>query len=152
MSTQVPQQDNTCGLIALQFHLILGTMLDKRPDVLHGPQDTLLAYLVEEVIPTLRTVNRSTTANYYHSLREGVKLGSWQANAMEHRLWPEDGSPPDKRVKLDAIRPQRVVKSTAYPQQTIIGFLGKRSIWDHNLATMHNGKCCTLRTELANTC
>ena len=35
--TQVPQQDNTCGLIALQFHLILGTMLDKSPDVLHGP-------------------------------------------------------------------------------------------------------------------
>ena len=51
--TEVPQQDNTCGLIALQFHLILGTMLDKRPDLLHGPQDTLLAYLVEEVIPIL---------------------------------------------------------------------------------------------------
>ena len=63
VSTQVPQQDNTCGLIALQFHLILGTMLDKRPDVLRGPQDTLLAYLVEEVIPTLRTVNGGTTAN-----------------------------------------------------------------------------------------
>ena len=71
VSTQVPPQDNTCGLIALQFNLILGAMLDKRPDVLHGPQDTLLAYLVEEVIPTLRTVNRGTKANYYHRLREG---------------------------------------------------------------------------------
>ena len=69
--TQVPEHDNTCELIALQFHLILGTMLDKRPDLLHGPQDTLLAYLVEEVIPTLRTVNRGTTANYYHRLSEG---------------------------------------------------------------------------------
>ena len=69
--TQVPQQDNTCGLIALQFHLILGTMLDKRLDLLHGPQDTLLAYLVEEVIPTLRTVNRGKTANYYQSRAAG---------------------------------------------------------------------------------
>ena len=68
-------------------------MMDKRPDLLHGPQDNLLAYLVEEVIPTLRTVNMGTTANYYHRLREGVKSGSWQANAVEHRLWPEDGSP-----------------------------------------------------------
>ena len=83
----------------LQFHLILGTMLDKRPDVLHGPQDTLLAYLVEEVIPTLRTVNGGTTANYYHRLREGVKSGSWQANAVKHRIWPEDGNPPRKASK-----------------------------------------------------
>ena len=30
---QVPQQDNACGLIVLQYHLILGTMLDKRPDL-----------------------------------------------------------------------------------------------------------------------
>ena len=44
------------------------------------------------------------------------------------------------------------MKSTADPQQTIIGFLGKRSIWDHNLATMHNGKCRTPRSELANAC
>ena len=99
VSTQVPRQNNACGLIVLQYHLILGTMLNKRPDVLHGPQDTLLAYLVEKVIPTLRTVNRGTTANYYYSLREGVKSGSWQANAMEHRLWPEDGTPPRKASK-----------------------------------------------------
>ena len=120
--------------------------------MLHGPQDTLLAYLVEAVTPTLRTVNGGTTANYYHRLREGVKSGSWQANAVKHRLWPEDGNLPEKRVKLDTPRLQRVVKPTTDSQQTIIGFLGKRSIWDHNLATMHNGKCRTLRTELANTC
>ena len=51
-------------------------MLDKRPDLLHGPQDALIAYLVTEVIPTLRTVNRDTTANYYHKLR-----GEWSQAA-----------------------------------------------------------------------
>ena len=59
--------------------------------------------------------------------------------------------PPEKRVKLDTIRPQRGVKPTTDPQQTILGFRGKRSLWDHNLATMPNGKCRTLRTELAKT-
>ena len=34
--TQAPQQDNACGLIVLQYHLILGTMMDKRPDLLYG--------------------------------------------------------------------------------------------------------------------
>ena len=81
---QVPQQDNACRLIVLQYHLILGTMLDKRPDLLHGPQDALIAYLVTEVIPTLRTVNRDTTAKYYHTLRGGVESGSWQASATVH--------------------------------------------------------------------
>jgi hypothetical protein len=46
-------------------------MMDKRPDLLYGSQDTILAYLVAEVIPRLRTVSRDTTANYYHSLHEG---------------------------------------------------------------------------------
>ena len=86
MRTQAPQQDNACGLIVLQYHLIIGTMMDKRPDQFYEPQATLLAYLVAEVIPTLRTVSRDTTANYYHRLREGVESGSWQANAVVHRL------------------------------------------------------------------
>ena len=30
--------------------------------------------------------------------------------------------------------------------------MGKRSLWDYNLAIMHNGKCRTLRTELVNAC
>ena len=119
-------------------------MMDKRPDLLYGPHDTLLAYLVAEVIPTLRTVSRDKTANYYHRLREGVESGSWQANAVVHKLWPDDGSPPDKRVKLDGTRPQRGVKSTAAPQQTIIG---QRSKWDQSLATMHIQKCRTPRSE-----
>ena len=59
--------------------------------------------------------------------------------------------PPRKASKAGYDKTQRVVKPTTDSQQTIIGFLGKRSIWDHNLATMHNGKCRTLRTELANT-
>jgi hypothetical protein len=99
--TQVPQQDNACRLIVLQYHLILGTMRDRRLDLLYGSQDTLLAYLVAEVIPTLRTVSRDTTATYCHRLREGVESGSCQASAVVHRIWPDDGSPPDKRVKLD---------------------------------------------------
>ena len=41
--TQVSQQDNACGLIVLQYHLILDTMLNKRSDLLHGPQDALIA-------------------------------------------------------------------------------------------------------------
>jgi hypothetical protein len=84
--TQVPQQDNSCGLVVLQYHLILGTMLNKRPDLLHGPQDAFIAYLVTEVIPTIRKVNRDTTANYYHKLRGGVESGSWQASAAVHSL------------------------------------------------------------------
>ena len=82
--TQAPQQDNACVLIVLQYHLILGTMMDKRPDLLYGPQDTLLAYLVAEVIPTLRTVSRDTTANYSDRLHEGVESCSWQASAVVH--------------------------------------------------------------------
>jgi hypothetical protein len=65
--------------------------MDKRPDLLYGSQDTILAYLVAEVILTLRTVSRDTTASYYHRLREGVASGSWQARAVVHRLWPDDG-------------------------------------------------------------
>ena len=103
--TLAPQQDNACGLIVLQYHLILGTMLDKRPDLLHGPQDALIDYIVTEVIPTLRTVNRDTTANYYRKLRGGVESGSWQARAAVHSLWPDTGSPPDKRVKMERTRP-----------------------------------------------
>ena len=60
--------------------------MDKRPDLLYGSQDTHLSYLVAEVIPTLRTVSRDTTASYYHRLREGVESGSWQASAVVHRL------------------------------------------------------------------
>ena len=116
---QAPQQDNACGLIVLQYHLILGTMLDKRSDLLHGPQDALIAYLVTEVIPTLRTVNRDTTANYYRKLRGGVESGSWQARAAVHSLWPDTGSPPDKRVKMERTRPQRGMKVNAAPKQTI---------------------------------
>ena len=70
----------------LQYHLILGTMLNKRPDLLHEPQDALIDYLVTEVIPTLRTVTRDTTSNYYHKMREGVESGSWQASAVVHSL------------------------------------------------------------------
>jgi hypothetical protein len=136
--TLAPQQDNACGLIVLQYHLILGTMLDKRPDLLHGPQDALIDYIVTEVIPTLRTVNRDTTANYYRKLRGGVESGSWQASAAVHSLWPDNGSPPDKRVKMERKRPQRGMKVTAASQQTIRGFLGKRSIWDQSAPVMHN--------------
>ena len=123
--TQVPQQDNACGLVVLQYHLILGTMLDKRPDLLHGPQDALIDYLVTEVIPTLWTVNRDTTANYYHKMREGVESGSWQASAVVHSLWPDNGSPPDKKVKMKRTRHQRGRQLITAPQQTIKGFWGR---------------------------
>jgi len=113
-------------------------MLDKRPDLLHGPQDALIDYIVTEVIPTLRTVNRDTTANYYRKLRGGVESGSWQARAAVHSLWPDTGSPPDKRVKMERTRPQRGMKVNAAPQQTIRGFLGKRSIWEQSAPVMHN--------------
>jgi hypothetical protein len=67
-----------------------------------------------------------------------VESGSWQASAAVHSLWPDNGSPPDKRVKMKRARPQRGMKLTAAPQQTIMGFLGKRSIWDQSAPVMHN--------------
>ena len=39
---------------------------------------------------------------------------------------------------MERTRPQRGMKLTAAPQQTIMGFLGKRSIWDQSAPLMHN--------------
>ena len=39
---------------------------------------------------------------------------------------------------MERTRPQRGMKVTATPQQTIKGFLGKRSIWDQSAPVMHN--------------
>jgi hypothetical protein len=76
---QAPQQENTCGLLVLQYHLILGFVIDKRLDLLSGLQDVLLGCLVIEVIPTPRSVSRDTTERYYHKVREGVETGRLHA-------------------------------------------------------------------------
>jgi hypothetical protein len=39
------------------------------------------------------------------------------------------------------------MKSTNALQQTIIGFLGKKSIWDQSVPSMHNQMCWTPRPE-----
>jgi hypothetical protein len=67
-----------------------------------------------------------------------VESGSWQASAAVHSLWPDNGSPTDKRDKMKRTRPQRGMKLTAAPQQTIMGFLGKRSIWEQSAPLKHN--------------
>jgi hypothetical protein len=48
---------------------------------------------------------------------------------------------------MEWTRPQRVMKLNAVPQQTIMVFLGKRSVWEQSVPSMHNQMGQTPRPE-----